>query len=286
MGLCKSVLQGEEEDAGCFSCGNLREKLCSRETRPTVEALSWLSVHSPSSVSPCVCWDGERAVTDCFVLSWGFFPGMDATEQKSIIIILWWWQRPCAWLVTESGFISIIFLTYYGMAGCTSRSSRAQYLWCVCGAEAGGAAVLEHIFCFWKRQMQRSFDISWYQWQELVCICLKTVRCIFFKLVQYVFTVFCCCCLFLSKNKFNLLVVLLVSPFTFSLRRPLAFLSQCFSEVQVSTWIWRNWTFHTDTECHRKELHVTLYLEAIFKLCTPKLYQCYSWQLFKKKMVE
>lgn len=113
---------------------------------------------------------------------------------------------------------------------------------------------------------------------------LKDCEMHFFKLVQYVFTVFCCCCcLFLSKNKFNLLVVLLVSPFTFSLRRPLAFLSQCFSEVQVSTWIWRNWTFHTDTECHRKELHVTLYLETIFKLCTPKLYQCYSWQLFKKK---
>lgn len=105
---------------------------------------------------------------------------------------------------------------------------------------------------------------------------LKDCEMHFFKLVQYVFTVFCCCCLFLSKNKFNLLVVLLVSPFTFSLRRPLAFLSQCFSEVQVSTWIWRNWTFHTDAECHRKELHVTLYLEAIFKLCTPKLYQCYS----------
>lgn len=52
-----------------FFMWKLREKLCSRETCPTVEALSWLSVPSPSSVSLCVCWNGERAVTDCFVLS-------------------------------------------------------------------------------------------------------------------------------------------------------------------------------------------------------------------------
>ena len=48
-------------------------------------------------------------------------------------------------LTTNGSFISIIFLTYYGMA--TSRPSRAQYLWCVCAGRRQGAGVLEHIFC-------------------------------------------------------------------------------------------------------------------------------------------
>lgn len=49
------------------------------------------------------------------------------------------------------------------------------------------------------------------------------------------------------------------------------------SVLRVSTWIWMDWIFCTDTECHRKYLHVTVYVEEIFKLlCIPDLYQCYS----------
>lgn len=129
-----------------FFMWKLREKLCSRKTCPTVEALSWLSVPSPSSVSPCVCWSGERAVTECFVLR--FFPsdgchGAKINNYHSVMVT------------------APLCLTHYGERFYINHLS--DILWdgwfylpvipctvsVVCVWSGGrGAAVLEHIFCF------------------------------------------------------------------------------------------------------------------------------------------
>lgn len=175
VGFFKFVLQ---EDAFGVFHRNRRSlcKLCSRETA------TWLSWRGSSQLAECALslfvftvhlLSSERDVQCCLLSPSDC--SSDTTVQKSIIIILWWWWHSYTSLTTNGSFISIIFLTYYGMV--VPPRHPVHSVCGVCRVERRG-------WCAGAYFLLKVTDtalvlLSWYQWQKVVCICLKTMRWIF-----------------------------------------------------------------------------------------------------------